>query len=126
MIKKVELGSSVLVVENYEFRMKTQPGYLTLLDSGKVILLSKKVVTFLEQQAPKALESAPTPAQYSSLPDVYYYKIGNGEVMKVSNLKKMIDSFPDKHQELTQFAKKGKLSHKKEEDLIKLVRYYNN
>jgi hypothetical protein len=46
--------------------------------------------------------------------------------MKVSNLKKMIDSFPDKQNELTQFAKKEKLSHKKAEDLMKLVRYYNN
>jgi hypothetical protein len=126
MIKKIDMGAHVLVVENYEFKMKTQLGFLTLLDSGKVTLLSKNIVAFQEQQPPKALESAPTPAQYSSLPDVYYYKIGNGEVMKVSNLKKMIDSFPDKQNELTQFAKKEKLSHKKEEDLMKLVRYYNN
>jgi hypothetical protein len=125
MIKKVDLGEQVLVVENYEFRMKTQSGFLTLLDSGKVTLLSKKVVTYREQQPPKALESAPTPAQYSMLPDVYYYKIGNGEVMKVQNIKKMISSFPDKHQELTQFAKKEKLSHKNEADMIALVRHYN-
>ena len=125
MIKKVDLGAQVLVVENYEFRMKEQPGFLTLLDSGKVTLLSKKVVTYREQQPPKALESAPTPARYSRLPDAYYYKIGTGEVMKVQNIKKMISSFPDKHQELTQFAKKEKLSHKKEADLIALVRHYN-
>jgi hypothetical protein len=72
------------------------------------------------------LESAPTPSQYSSLPDVYYYKVEEGTVMKIKNIKEMIESFPDKQNELTQFAKKEKLSHKKEEDLIKLVRYYNN
>jgi hypothetical protein len=126
MIKKIDMGAHVFVVENYEFKKKTQPGFLTLLDSGKVTLLSKKIVTFREQQPPKALESAPTPAQYSSLPDVYYYKVGEGTVMKIKNIKEMIESFPDKQNELTQFAKKEKLSHKKEEDLIKLERYYNN
>ena len=38
----------------------------------------------------------------------------------------MIASFPDKQEEVKQFAKKEKISPKKEEELVKLVRYYNS
>ena len=84
------------------------------------------MVTYKEQQAPKALESGPTPAKYTRLPDVYFYKIGNSDPVKVDNIKKMIAGFPDKQTELTEFAKREKISGKKEDDLIKLVRHYNS
>jgi hypothetical protein len=38
----------------------------------------------------------------------------------------MIAAFPDKQTELTEFAKKEKISPKKEDEMIKLVRYYNS
>jgi hypothetical protein len=44
----------------------------------------------------------------------------------VGNLKEMIASFPDKQEELKQFAKKEKISPKKEDELLKLIRYYNS
>ncbi len=63
---------------------------------------------------------------YSAAPDVFYFKIKDGTVEKVESIKKMIAGFPDKQTELTEFAKKEKISPKKEEELIKLVRYYNS
>ena len=72
-IKKVDLDHRTFVVSQYEYRGKTRPGYFFLLDSGKVILMSKKVVTYREQQPPKALESGPTPAKFSKSQDVFFY-----------------------------------------------------
>jgi hypothetical protein len=74
-VRRVELDGHVFVVDGYEFKGKIKQGYFLLLDSGKVTLLSKKVVTYREQQPPKALESGPTPAKYSSAPDVFYLKM---------------------------------------------------
>lgn len=125
-IKKVDFDGHMFVIDNYEYKGKTRLGFFGLLDSGKVVLLSRKVVTYKEQQAPKALETGPTPAKYTRLPDVYFYKIGNGDPVKVDNIKKMIAGFPDKQTELTEFAKKEKISAKKEDELIKLVKYYNS
>jgi len=125
-VRRVELDGHIFVVDGYEFKGKIKQGFFLLLDTGKVTLLSKKMVTYREQQPPKALESGPTPAKYSAAPDVFYFKIKDGAVGKVESIKKMIASFPDKQIELTEFAKKEKISPKKEEELIKLVRYYNS
>jgi hypothetical protein len=38
----------------------------------------------------------------------------------------MIASFPEKQKELTLFAKKEKISARKEKTLIQLVQYYNS
>jgi hypothetical protein len=125
-IKSVRFDDQVLVVEKYNFKGKTKHGYFVLLDSGKVMLFSKKVVTYRESQEAKALESGSTPAKYIRASDLYFYKVGNGELKKVDSLKNMIASLPDKQDELNQFAKKEKISARKEEELIKFVKYYNS
>ena len=124
-IKKVDFGNFSLVVEKTEVKGKMKSGYFALLDSGKVTLLSKKVVTYREAQPPKALETTGKPARYSRSGDDYLYKVGNGPVMDVGSVKKMIESFPDKQEELKQFASQEKIS-KNEKDLVKLVKYYNS
>ncbi|MBA4056281.1 MAG: hypothetical protein C0490_16320 [Marivirga sp.] len=124
-IKKINLGDQVLVVEKYEVKGKSKSGYFALLDSGKVTLVAKKVITFREAQPPKALEVAGKPAKYSKSADEYLYKIGDGPLTGVGSIKKLIESFPDKQEELSQFVSQEKIS-KNEKELIKLVRYYNS
>ncbi len=125
-IKKIIFGGHILTVEKFEYKWKTQDGYLILLDSGKLTLLSKKVVSFKERQEPRAMESTITPAKFSRLSDVFYYKVGNGKLQKLESIKAMIGTLPDKQKEVSEFAKKEKISPKKETELIKLVKYYNS
>ena len=125
-IKSVRLGESMYVVDKFEFEGKTKFGFLNLLDSGKVTLLAKKVVKYQEPLKGRALDGGDLPAKFSKSSDAYFYRIGSGEVQEVENIKDMIASFPDKQEELKQFAKKEKISPKKEEELLKLVRYYNS
>lgn len=100
--------------------------YFLLLDSGYIQLMAKKVITVRAAQPPKALESSGTPAKYHELPDSFYYKIGNGELMKVTSLRKMIETFPDKQEEMKQYAKKEKISVKRKEELMMLLKFYNS
>lgn len=125
-ISKVILGSETYVVEQYEIKGKMTYGYLTRIDSGQLTVLSKKVVRFTDAQEAKALESSNKPAKFTRAADVYYYKIGNGEVTKVGSLKNLIESLPDKQNEVAVYAKKERLSVKAEEDLKKLATYYNS
>jgi hypothetical protein len=125
-VTKVILGEETYVVEKHDVKGKMAYGYLTRLDSGKMILLSKKVVRFTERQEAKALQSSATPAKFTRVQDVYYYKIGDGDVTKVGSLKNLIESLPDKHEELSSYAKKEKLTTRSAEDLKKLSAYYNN
>lgn len=125
-IVKVILGDEAYVVEKQEIKGKTGYGYFARLDSGKVVLLAKKIVHFTEKQEPKALEAAGKPAKFTRAPDVFYYRIGDAEISKVGSLKGFIDSLPDKKDEVSSYAKKEKLGTKNESDLVNLVRYYNS
>jgi len=125
-IKSVRLGESIYIVDKFEFDGKTKYGFLNLLDSGKVTLVAKKVIKYQEPLKGKALDGGDLPAKFSKSPDAYFYRVGNGELQEVDNIKDMIASFPDKQEELKQFAKKEKISPTKEEELVKLVRYYNS
>ena len=127
-IKKVELGEQTFVVDKFEDKGKNKYGFLTLLDSGKVMLLSKKNIIFSDARKSVALygNDVTYPAKFTKAPDTYFYKVGNGEVKKVESIKEMIASFPDKQEELTKFAKKEKISPRKVAELIQLVRYYNS
>jgi len=124
-IEKVRIGDNTLVVEKFEFQGKSKYGYLSVLDTGKVILLSKKVVRYIPGQKGRALDGTDLPAKYAKFPDVYFYRIGDGPLQEIDNLKSLIAGFPDKQEELKQYAKKEKISVKKAEELIQLLRYYN-
>jgi hypothetical protein len=123
-MRKVQLGDLTLVVDQIETSLP--PGLFILLDSGKITLLLKKVIVFREKQEPKAIETTGKPARYATAPDVMYLRIGNEKLTKVTNLKKMIATFPDHNEEMMQFAKEKKISTNKPDELKLLVNYYNN
>lgn len=125
-VKKISINEHVFVVAKMDVIGKMKDGFFLLLDSGKVQLLARKVVSFKEAQAPKALESSATPAKYVTLPDRFFYRFGNGELVKINSVKKMIAAFPDRQEELSQFAKKEKISAGKQAELVRLIQYYNS
>lgn len=124
-IKGILLGDQVFVVEKYEADGKVKSGYFTLLDSGKVDLYGRKEVKFVPGRKGGALDGTDQPAEFKRTPDNYFIKVGEGKLIEVKNIKSMIESFPDKQDELTQFAKKEKISPRDEDELRQLVKYYN-
>jgi hypothetical protein len=123
-IKKVQFDGNTFLVEPIG---KGKFEFLVLLDSGKVVLMSKKrVVLFQEKKRPSAFETKPPKAKFIRERDVYFYKIGQSGTTKVSSLKSLIENLPDKQGDVNQFAKKEKISAKKEEDLVTLIKYYNS
>lgn len=125
-IKKVKMGDEVFIVDKYRLEGKSKYGFLNLLDTGKMTLVSKKIVRYQEPLKERALDGGDLPAKFSRLSDAFFYRIGDGELKEVGNLKELIASLPDRQEEIRQFAKKEKISPKKQDELIKLVRYYNS
>jgi hypothetical protein len=123
-IKKVVFGSETLVPLSPESSNKL--GYYVMLDSGKVSLYAKKKIVFLPFKKQGKLDGSDQPAEFKKSPDMFYFQVGNGALKEVDNMKSFIASFPDKQDELSQYAKKEKISTKKEKDLIQFVKYYNS
>jgi hypothetical protein len=125
-IKKVKVGDDVFVVEKIEQDGKTKYGFLNLLDSGKISLLSRKVVKFQQPLKGRALDGGDIPAKFSRRSDTYFYKLNDSTLKKIDNAKDMIKLLPGKQDDLKHFAKREKISPKKEDELVKLVQYYNS
>ena len=126
-IKKVNLGEKTFVVEKYvNDKGISKYGYFTLLDTGKVSLFSKASVKLTPGLKGRGLDGGDQPAEYRRNPDEFFFKINNGEMIEVKSVKAMIAAFPDKQDELLAFAKKEKISPRDQEELVKLVKYYNS
>ncbi|MBL7856556.1 MAG: hypothetical protein JNM57_02615 [Cyclobacteriaceae bacterium] len=124
-IKKVILSDMILTVGKFEYRNKVQFGFLERLDSGQLSLFAKKVVVFKEKEETQALEYNTKPARFTSLSDIFYYRIGNGDISKIVSIKKLIESLPDKQTEMSAYAKKEKLSVGRN-DLLKFAEHYGS
>jgi hypothetical protein len=125
-VKKIQLHDATFVVQKYMADGKSKLGYFTLLDSGKVMLYAKKAVSYLPAKKGAALDGSDRPAEYKKVPDTFYYKIGDNGLVEVKNIKSMIGDFPDKQEELAAFAKKEKISPRKEDEMVQFVKYYNS
>lgn len=125
LIKKIHLENEILIVDKYLHKGKRKHGYFTLLDSGQIILLSKRIVVYDERPSTKVFEGRSALPTYSRTSNQYYYKI-DGELKKVDNLKNIISNLPAHREEIAKFAKEEKISVRKEEELVKLFRFYNS
>ena len=125
-IRIVKMGELTLTAEPFVTGDETKFAFFALLDTGKVSLMARMSVVYIEGKPAMALESSSTPPKYQRKPDDYYIKVEDGMLNEVKNLKKMIAMFPDKHEELQKFAKQEKISARKAEGLTTLVRYYNS
>jgi hypothetical protein len=125
-IKRVNFGETTFVVEKYKDEGVTRYGYFTVLDSGKAVLYSKKSVKFTPVMKGRALDGTDQPAEYKRLPDAYFFKVAGGEMTEIKSIKALVAAFPDKQDELSDFAKKEKISPRKESELKQLIQYYNS
>jgi hypothetical protein len=121
-IKKVQLGSSVFVPQAYDKKL----GYFMLLDSGKMSLYAKKRITLLPGRKGGALDGSDQAPEYKPSPDEFFIKIGDGQLQEVGTIKSLVSGLPDKQEEVAAFAKKEKISPKKEKEMVQLVQYYNS
>lgn len=125
-IKKIQMGEETFIVEKVVIDGKPKFGFVSLLDSGRVTLFSKKRIRYQAPLKGRASDDGDLPARYSRLADAYFYKIGTGELKELNNMKDLIANLPDKQDELKQYAKKEKINAKKENELRQLIRYYNS
>jgi len=124
-VDKVMIGVAKFVVEKYPYKGKAKVGYLQQLDSGKVSLYTKKTVSLSQPQEPSAMSYEIKPAKFSRNPDTFYYKVGDGDLVKVENVKKLIASLPNNKDAVSKFAKDNGISSK-EDELARLVKFYNS
>lgn len=125
IVKRAEFGGQVFAYKDFESNGGTDKSYFKLLAEGKASLCVRFSVKFYEQEPLKAY-AEPKPARFDNLEETYYVSIDNSPAKKILNNKKLIEILADKKNEVESFMSKQKLSARKAEDLIKIIRYYNS
>ncbi|MEO5581566.1 MAG: hypothetical protein ABIR66_02655 [Saprospiraceae bacterium] len=123
-IIKVEIDTITLYTQPVYKDGKLAMGFFKVLDDDKVKLLVQKSILFVEKPPVKAYTSTNIPAKFMRDADKFYFRVDKLEAKQISNIKKMIDLFPDHHKELTSYIKRKKVGIN-QEDLLKLWAYYN-
>jgi hypothetical protein len=125
-LRGITIGTTRFIVGRFDFKGKAVTGFLEELHAGKAVLLAKKVVIYKEREEPTAMQYNVIPARFTRLADVYYVKFeGDDDIKKISSVKKLIEQFPNHREQLSQFAKKERISGNRE-DLLRLFQYYSS
>jgi hypothetical protein len=124
-IQKILIQKDIFVITDYKEKGKIITGFFKMLATGTIDLLAKLQVDFKEEQPAKAMFD-PEPAKFTRRADQYYIKINGDIAKKISNTKKLIDLIGDHKNELSDYAKKEKISASNEFELIQFISFYNS
>jgi len=124
IVKRAEFGGLVFGCMEYYEGKKIQNGFFGILAMGKATLLVKYTVKFLEKEAVKAFVE-PKPARFDPPVKDYYLTIDGTPANFISGKKGLLELFGTHKGEMESFISKNKLSIKKDNDLTKIVVYFN-
>lgn len=102
--------------------------YFKVILQGNLTLLARHKVRHFEARPAESNYDKPRPERYKRLKDELYLAIDQKVVTKLSGIKRkdFLQFFGSRSEEISSFMKKNKLSHKKVEDLTKVLGYFNS
>jgi hypothetical protein len=125
-IKRVEFGGQVFAYKEFEANNGgTNKSFCKVLSEGKALLCVRFSVKFYEPEPLKGFAES-KPARFDNFTKDYYVSFNNSPAKQILTKKKLIEILADKKDKVESFISKQKLSVKKEEDLKKIVTYYNS
>ena len=122
LLDKVILGESVFAY----LPTIEKGGYFEIYELGKCFLAQKRVILFKEAEAAKPIEGISKPARFISESDLFYMVLNNSNVVKITNMKSVINILQDQKPKIESYIKQEKIKNTKKENLVKIVKYYNS
>jgi hypothetical protein len=120
-LKKILLDGSEFVY----FPFSQEGGYFELFESGKCMLVQKKMVEFRPSEAERPMIGI-VPARFVRKSDIFYLVTNNSQAFKIKNITSVIDALQDQKLKIESFIKQEKIKKIKKDDLVKIVKYYNS
>lgn len=124
-IKEVIMPYGAFLYLPYINMMNTRSfGFLKKLNDGKAMVLIHYVVHFIPAKEPGAYQQ-PEPPRFAGNQKFYFLYFGNKPAIRVTNKKEILDALPAHRQAIQKYMKKEKFKARKQDDLVKLMYYYN-
>ena len=119
------IGGEMFKIEEYETRGQTTKGYFIELNEGQARLLKRIVHEFKEAEEATSSYSKGKPPRFDQ-EITYYLSIKGAPAKEVKLRKKDILAYLANNGDTENYAKKNKLKLKTEEEVIRLLGYYNS
>ena len=122
-IDKVIIGKNIFIYIKKNSLHKVS-GFVRIWNDESPSILTKMKVAFFEKEPPKAIVES-KPARFERKYDIHYLMKSPEEIEKIKSVKKLIQSLGNHEKELTDFAKKEKISSRNPAELAKLLDHYH-
>jgi len=123
IIDSIFIGESSYIYYPYNIGSKTQKSFFKVLTKGSPMLLAKMNVILKEAELPGAYKDA-VPASFERMQDDFYLAEVPGEAIKFSGKKDFLELLKSHSEEMEQFIKQNKTKFSRQDDMIKLVKFY--
>ncbi|MBU1013104.1 MAG: hypothetical protein KKG99_08855 [Bacteroidetes bacterium] len=123
-IQKIVIGDQEFIYAIKRNKKGDQFGYYQLLQDGKVRLLSRHNIVFKEATKTTGYKAAES-AKFEKNSNTFYLQKENDEPHEISNKKDLIAILGPQGEKINLLIKKEKINFRKEEDLIKLLKFIN-
>jgi hypothetical protein len=124
LVKRAELDKHVFTCLKYKVKGKTTDQYFEVLTIGKVSLYKRYTVKYIP--ASTSFPYAKTDSAHFSLPAKSFYAAkGTNQLIRVKNGKGLLKMLDDKKSEVKYFITTKRLSADNEDDMQKILAYYN-
>lgn len=125
IVEKVTFGDYTMEYIPFDLARKVKRGFFKVVLKGNASLYARPEIQFVQAKEPAPYQDA-VPAKFLQKGDRYYIRIGLEAAAVTGNKKDVLALFPNHSDQLEAFIKKDKINVKKEDDLKKLVEYYNS
>jgi len=122
-IDKVIIDDYILIHIEKKKKGKVD-GFVRMWNKDFPTIITKMETDFLKKEAAKPYVE-PKPDRYERAHDKHYIMNSSGEIEKITSVKKLISAIGENEAELSDFAKKEKVSLGNVEELVELVNYYH-
>ncbi|MBN2639889.1 MAG: hypothetical protein JXR65_12475 [Bacteroidales bacterium] len=104
---------------------KRSLGFLKKLNDGKGKVLIHYTIQLIPAKQAGAYQQ-PEPPKFAGEQKFYYVFFGTEPAVRIMNKSDLINAFPSHRLEIERFIKKDKIKIRKQQDLVKLMDYYNS
>lgn len=119
-----ELEGTLYKIIAYVAEGSSKKGYVAVLKEGPVSFYNKQQVILREGKEASSSYSKAKPPKFERQ-DIYLIAFGDEKAGEVKlNKKAILSVFPDKQNDLEKFVKENKLKLKSEDEIVKLMEYY--
>lgn len=122
-ISEILLSNKVFIYREYRKANKTKKGFFELIFKGKVSLLIKYEIEFIRANYNVALNSGNKNDRL--ILEQQFYLQQEKQIVPLDKRDRFFEVFQDKNKAVSDYMNKEKLSIKKQQDVIKILTYYN-